>query len=225
MLADLRLEAGGGLRARRGASDREAARLPAGASRDPVVQYRTRGGRTHDEIAFLEIERRDGMQKSGWRRVVVWADAARTTALAVVETEAAEGTHAVYRIVDGNGAPLARVTRRQGGVFRMRRTSWLAETPDGTTLRAIKGGVFGWIMFWLFSPLWAALFAAALLGGDVWRMPVNTIWRRDGAPVLQFTSAESTWQDFAVRADWADGRLAVALVALQHTHLPWRDRL
>jgi hypothetical protein len=221
----VRFEAAGSLRTRASSGDRDARGLAGGAWLGPAVQHRAKGSRTFQDIAFLQIGHAEGMQKSGWRHIALWADSGLGTPLAVIETEAAEGERAVYRITDGSGMPLARVTRVQGSIAKFRRTRWTVETTAGPTLRAVKGRVFGWCVFWLFSPLWLVIALGSIAGGDVWRMPVDTVWRHDGRPVLQLASIETGTQDFSIRGDWPDARLLVALAALQHTHLPWRDRV
>lgn len=224
MIADIRVEAGSVLQARTKLPEYEVKKQPPGAWPGPLVRLRPRDGKDFHEIAYVDAAEAEGMRKSGWRHLSVWADTGRTALVATVETESAHPERAVYRVLDPSGTPLARVTRVQGAVSPPHRTHWTVEPAQGPALRAVKGGVAGWIWWWAFSPVWAVMLLVALLGGDFPRMPLSTTWRRDGTDVLAYTGVLGHDHDYSVVGEWADQRLLVALVALHNTHLAWRDR-
>jgi hypothetical protein len=223
MIAGMRVQAGSLLQIRTHLSRTDLQRRPADAWPGAVI--RLGPDLMHlENAAFIEAGQADGMKKSGWRHLTLWAEAAKRNLIAAVDTEHADGERAAYRIVDPAGAVLARVVRTQGSVTGFRRTHWTVEITGGPTLRAVKGSVFGWCVWWALSPLWAVLALAAIFGGDVARMPLKAVFRGDHGEMLRYSSVTGTDHDFRVDADWPDPRVLFALTALHNSHLSWRDR-
>ncbi|WP_439677513.1 hypothetical protein [Embleya sp. MST-111070] len=195
-------------------------KLPEDVWRGSALGMRRDSGRhdSFEDLLYIDDARPDGGGRhKDWRHLTLWADPRRESAAITVETESADDTGAVYRILGPAGEPLGRVTRRRGSVLPPRRTSWHVELPDGGTLYAVKGEVVGWCWWWLFSPVWAVMAAAILFGGEFPRMPIKTRWTRGGADVFRFFDDDFE-NRYLVEVDWPDVRVLYGLAALHHAH-------
>lgn len=219
----MRVQAGSLLQIRTQMTRDDVRRNPADAWPGAVIRLGP-DARRLEHAGFIEAADAEGMRKTGWRHLSVWADAGKRNLMAVVDTEHADGERAVYRVLDQSGALLARVVRTQGSVTGFRRTHWSVDIAGGPTLRAVKGTVFGWSVWWALSPLWAVLTPLVVVGADVARMPLSTTFRSGQADMLSFGDVTGTDHSFQVNADWPDPRVLFALAALHNAHISWRDR-
>ncbi|MFE0175324.1 hypothetical protein ACFWZ2_23685 [Streptomyces sp. NPDC059002] len=128
---------------------------------------------------------------------------------------------AVYRVDDGRGAPLGRVTFRRGRPGRFGRARWTVEPVGGPALGGYRGRLLWWAVWWPLglplSVVWAVL---SLLGDgdDGFGAPRRVIWRdgsRRGRLVFRGIADE-----YKVRGEGLDPRLVLALIGLHQSFDP-----
>ncbi|MFJ4897036.1 MULTISPECIES: hypothetical protein [unclassified Streptomyces] len=195
----------------------ELKKLPAGTWAGPVLAWGPGESASSQEPRYEgfvdDVKRDKETQDKDWRHLTLWGDPQRQARVMVIDTEAAESGTAVYRVLGSQGEVLARVTRRRGNIFRFARTSWRVEVSGGPVLRARKGHLAGWFLWWLFSPIWAVMVVLIPLGGEFPRMPMTTRWWCDGQEVVRFEE-----RSYRVLSAWPDMRLMHAVAMLHWVH-------
>ncbi|WP_409061510.1 hypothetical protein [Streptomyces sp. SYP-A7185] len=133
----------------------------------------------------------------------------------------ASGRAAVYRVDDGGGAPLARITFRRRPHLRLARTRWTVEPVDGPALRGARGRLVWWALWWpLGLPLSLVWGITSLLGeGDGgFGAPRRIIWRDpSGRAHLVFRGVAD---EYRTLGSAVDPRVVAALVALHQSFDP-----
>ncbi|MFF8810829.1 hypothetical protein [Streptomyces pactum] len=161
-------------------------------------------------------------RKQGARELALWADPYRRQLLAHVRTvSAAKGAPATFEVLGADGASLARIIREPAARGGRVRTRWTVRQAGAEPAVGYKGRPFWWVVWWLISPVQAAIVVASILGGgDIARTPRRTRWRLGGRTVLDYASGPGGFE-LEVLADWWDPRVTASLVALLTSHDSW----
>lgn len=152
--------------------------------------------------------------RRGVRRFTLWRDRDRGEALARVTTRTAAEDRVEYEVRDADGTPLAVVAREAGAARRLRRTRWTVRQLDQADRPAAvgtQGGVGGWCLWLLCSPL-NLLLAVVTLGNFVGvRTPRRLRLRSGGRVVLDYRGVS---RNLEVLSDGWDPRVVACLVVL-----------
>lgn len=173
-------------------------------------------------VAYVEVDSPAGYRaerKLGIRRFRLWGDKDRRQPLATVTTRpGATKKQATYLVHRASGEPLAAITRERGSLFRFARTRWTIQLPGQPAVVGYKGKIGWWMLWWLLSPIQAAIAVASLLAasGDVARMPLRTIWRSGDTVLLDY---RSDGESYTFPTEWLDPITAAAVVALHRSHV------
>ncbi|TGB10948.1 hypothetical protein E4099_12405 [Streptomyces palmae] len=187
-------------------------------------------GRSEYPLAFVERNLpptgADGYlaaRKQGVRDLVLWADPYRQRLFAHIRTlSSAKGSTAVFEVLGEGASPLARITREPAMKGGRIRTRWTVEQLGRQPAVGRKGRPFWWGVWWLISPIQAAIAVGSLLAGsgDVARTPRRTRWRCGGRTELDWANGISRFELSVLTEGW-DPRVTAALVALLTSHDSW----
>lgn len=176
-------------------------------------------------LAYVENDATTGgpaehadLHKEGAREIALWEDSRRSRRFASITTRSASREHgADYAVWGAAGEPLGTVRLKKASLKEGQRTRWTIEQADKPPVVGLKGKIGWWWVWWLLSPLWLFIAVGSLVSGsgDIARMPRSIEWRLRGEAVLRFAAGSEEYQVFA---SWLDPRLAVAVVALHHSH-------
>ncbi|WP_070017052.1 hypothetical protein [Streptomyces nanshensis] len=161
-------------------------------------------------------------RKQGVRSIGMWTDPHRRHRWArIVTTPATGGAPQRYEVYGGEQEHLlGSIQRERSFTAGHLRTRWLLQPQGQAAAVGYKGRLAWWCIWYLIFPVQCVLGVASLIGGgDLFRTPRRTGYRRNGTRILDY--GRGLQDHFRLTAtnpeDW-DPRLLAALLALHTSH-------